>query len=113
MSFLELSDFFLKQVSLSSRAEKVLEETIQEETKGDVLYFWAHLNVDDGPTQKNRIPTFWSMCDILNGGNCRYILSVFFFFKVNFLSPLGLEPRTSHKPSPTLYHLTQASRVYI
>ncbi|RVW76209.1 hypothetical protein CK203_048965 [Vitis vinifera] len=59
------------KVSLSSRAEKVLEETIQEETKGDVLYFWAHLNVDDGPTQKNRIPTFWSMCDILNGGNCR------------------------------------------
>ena len=32
------------------------------------------------------------------------------FFIGKFLSPLGLEPRTSYKPSPFLYHLNQASR---
>ena len=38
--------------------------------------------------------------------------SIFFFFFLTgkFLSPLGLEPRTSHKPSPSLYHLSKASR---
>lgn len=80
MSFLGLSHLFLEQVSLSSRAEKVLEEIIQGQTKGDAFYFWTHLNVNDGPAQKKRSPTFWSMCDILNGGNCRYFFSVFYFY---------------------------------
>ena len=41
----------------------------------------------------------------------RYFLAFSFFFLTGkFLSPLGLEPRTSHKPSPSLYHLSQASR---
>ena len=38
----------------------------------------------------------------------------FFYFLFllmgKFSSPLRLEPRTSHKPSPSLYHLSQASR---
>ena len=34
----------------------------------------------------------------------------FFFFTGKFLSPLGLEPGISHKPSPSLYHLTQTSK---
>ena len=79
MSCLE-SHFFLKQVSLSSSAEKILEETIQGSTKGDVLYFWAQLDVDGGHTQENHIPILWSMCDILNGGNCRYTYKLFFSF---------------------------------
>ena len=29
-----------------------------------------------------------------------------------FLSSLGVEPRTSHKPSPTLYHLSHASKAF-
>ncbi|KAA8539217.1 hypothetical protein F0562_025909 [Nyssa sinensis] len=60
-----------RKVSLSTKAEQVLEETIQEETKGDVIYFWAPLEMDAGLTGSNDVLTFWSMCDILNGGNCR------------------------------------------
>lgn len=66
--------FLRKQVSLSPKAEKVLEETIQENTKGDVIYFWAHLNMDGGVTGSKNALTFWSMCDILNGGYCRYVI---------------------------------------
>lgn len=62
-----------KQVSLSTRAEQVLEEKIKEETKGDVIYFWAHFGMDSGLSGSNDALTFWSMCDILNGGNCRYV----------------------------------------
>ncbi|CAL5363416.1 unnamed protein product [Camellia sinensis] len=60
-----------RKVSLSTNAENVLEETTQEETKGDVIYFWAHLDMDGGLSRNNDVLTFWSMCDILNGGNCR------------------------------------------
>lgn len=60
-----------RKVSLSPKAEKVLEETIQENTRGDVIYFWARLNMDGGVTGSKNALTFWSMCDILNGGYCR------------------------------------------
>ncbi|XP_050210140.1 uncharacterized protein LOC126660612 isoform X2 [Mercurialis annua] len=60
-----------RKVSLSVEAEKVLEEKIQRENKGDVMYFWARLDVDSGVTGNNNELTFWSMCDILNGGHCR------------------------------------------
>ena len=36
----------------------------------------------------------------------------FFFFIGKFLSPLGLEPGTSYKPFPSLYHFSQASRAW-
>lgn len=62
-----------KQVSLSTEAEQVLEEKMEEETIGDVMYFWAHFGMDSGLSQSNDAFTFWSMCDILNGGNCRYV----------------------------------------
>ncbi|KAM6600668.1 hypothetical protein CsatA_020277 [Cannabis sativa] len=57
-----------RKVSLSTEAEKVLEETIQENTRGDVIYFWARMDMNEG--FQNAL-TFWSMCDILNGGYCR------------------------------------------
>ncbi|XP_059666007.1 uncharacterized protein LOC132311881 isoform X2 [Cornus florida] len=60
-----------RKVSLSTKAEGVLEDTIQGATKGDVIYFWAPLNMDGGLTGSSDVLTFWSMCDILNGGNCR------------------------------------------
>ncbi|XP_060182688.1 uncharacterized protein LOC132612607 isoform X2 [Lycium barbarum] len=60
-----------RKVSLSKKAELALEETIQAKDKGDVIYYWAHLDVDGGFTGSNDALTFWSMCDILNGGNCR------------------------------------------
>ena len=57
-------------------AEKVLEKTIQDNTKGDAIYFWARLNMNGGV--ENAL-SFWSMCDILNGGYCRYINTTFGF----------------------------------
>uniref|UniRef100_A0A2P2MFY1 Uncharacterized protein MANES_07G093200 n=1 Tax=Rhizophora mucronata TaxID=61149 RepID=A0A2P2MFY1_RHIMU len=60
-----------RKVSLSIKAEKVLEEKIQKETRGDVMYFWARLGMDDGVTGSSDELTFWSMCDILNAGRCR------------------------------------------
>lgn len=71
---------------MSTIAEKVLEETIQENTKGDLIYFWGCLNVDGGPIGNKDALTFWSMCDILNGGNCRYIVIV---VSLNFLGALA------------------------
>lgn len=64
----------LKQVALLAEAEKVLEETMHENFKGDVIYFWGRLDMDGGVIGSNNALTFWSMCDILNGGNCRYII---------------------------------------
>lgn len=66
---------FLKQASLSLKAEKVLEETIRENTTGDVIYFWARVD-KDGVKGSNDVLTFWSMCDILNGGHCRHVISI-------------------------------------
>lgn len=65
---------FLCQVSLSPKAEKVLEESVQGEEKGDVMYFWARLDMDGGVSGSDDVLTFWSMCDILNGGGCRYVM---------------------------------------
>lgn len=57
---------------MSTAGEKVLEQMIQEKPKGDVIYFWARLDMDGGVTGMEDVLTFWSMCDILNGGGCRY-----------------------------------------
>ncbi|XWS75245.1 hypothetical protein CRYUN_Cryun01aG0069000 [Craigia yunnanensis] len=61
-----------RKVSLSTKAEKVLEETIQG-SKGDVMYFWARLDIDGGGAGTNDALKFWSMCDILNSGHCRFV----------------------------------------
>ncbi|PIA54895.1 hypothetical protein AQUCO_00901063v1 [Aquilegia coerulea] len=58
-----------RKVSLSVRAEMVLEETIQEDTEGDTIYYWAKLDLDNGDADETL--TFWSLCDIMNGGHCR------------------------------------------
>ncbi|XP_043699892.1 uncharacterized protein LOC122650553 isoform X2 [Telopea speciosissima] len=60
-----------RKVSLSAEAEKVLEDTILAENKGDVLYFWARLDLDGGDRGGNDKLTFWSICDVLNVGHCR------------------------------------------
>ncbi|XP_074366325.1 uncharacterized protein LOC141707188 isoform X1 [Apium graveolens] len=60
-----------RKVALTSNAEKALENTIQENPKGDVIYFWARMDIDDGLIGSNAMLTFWSMCDVFNGGNCR------------------------------------------
>lgn len=58
-------------MSLSKEAEDVLEKTIQGNTDGDVIYFWNHLDMDAGVMGLNDLPTFWSICDIMNAGRCR------------------------------------------
>ncbi|OVA17912.1 Glycosyl transferase [Macleaya cordata] len=60
-----------RKASLSSKAENVLEETILAEPQGDVIYYWACLDLDNGLQGDNDILTFWSLCDIINGGHCR------------------------------------------
>ncbi|KAI7730055.1 hypothetical protein M8C21_020006 [Ambrosia artemisiifolia] len=60
-----------RKVSLSSKAERVLEGTVQQKFRGDVIYFWARVDMDGELAQSNHALTFWSMCDILNAGNCR------------------------------------------
>ncbi|XP_065870744.1 uncharacterized protein [Euphorbia lathyris] len=74
-----------RKVSLSTMAERVLEEKTQKETKGDVMYFWAYLDVDSGVTGNNHQLTFWSMCDILNGGHCSQMLG-YKSFGVDFVA---------------------------
>ncbi|XP_076932059.1 uncharacterized protein LOC143597437 [Bidens hawaiensis] len=60
-----------RKVSLSSKAERVLEGTVQQNHEGDVIYFWARVEMDGEHARSDRVLTFWSMCDILNAGNCR------------------------------------------
>lgn len=60
-----------REVSLSVKAERVLEETIQPQFKGDTVYFWTRLDMDLGLSESNRLNSFWTLCDVLNGGYCR------------------------------------------
>lgn len=62
---------FIYQATLSTKAGQVLEEVVQKNIKGDAIYFWAKLDMDGGSMGSNDVLTFWSMCDVLNGGNCR------------------------------------------
>ncbi|KAL5709702.1 hypothetical protein ACHQM5_020360 [Ranunculus cassubicifolius] len=60
-----------RKVSLSVQAEMALEETIQSESTGDIMYYWARLDLDNGSSSSKDVLTFWSLCDILNSGHCR------------------------------------------
>ncbi|MED6108875.1 hypothetical protein PIB30_028338 [Stylosanthes scabra] len=62
-----------RKEALLAEAEKVLEEKMRDNLRGDVIYFWGRLDMDGDVTRSNDALTFWSMCDILNGGNCRTI----------------------------------------
>lgn len=68
-----LISLYLFQVSLSSKAERVLEGTVQQKQRGDVIYFWARVDMDGELAESEHALTFWSMCDILNAGNCRCV----------------------------------------
>ncbi|KAJ0967122.1 hypothetical protein J5N97_024039 [Dioscorea zingiberensis] len=60
-----------KKTSLSIKSEKALEDSIQAEDSGDVVYFWALMGMDIGNRGRDMDLDFWSMCDIFNGGHCR------------------------------------------
>ncbi|XP_022993256.1 uncharacterized protein LOC111489326 [Cucurbita maxima] len=82
-----------RKESLSKKAGKVLEEAIQKNTRGEVIYFWAYMDVDsevrgsaDGP--------FWHTCDIFNRGHCSST------FKDAFRQMYGLHPSHSEALPP-------------
>lgn len=81
-----------KQVALSAEAERVLEETMHENLRGDVIYFWGRLDMDGSIIGSNNALTFWSMCDILNGGNCRTV------FQDGFRQMYALPPHAEALP---------------
>ncbi|KAA0057129.1 hypothetical protein IC582_005752 [Cucumis melo] len=77
-----------RKVSLGKKAENVLEDTIRDNPQGDVIYFWAHLQVNRGTLP----PTFWSVCDILNGGLCRTTFGSTFREMFGLSSNMGALP---------------------
>ncbi|KAM1262925.1 hypothetical protein ACFX13_028662 [Malus domestica] len=75
-----------RKVALSKKAERVLEQAIQDNTKGDVIYFWGRLNMNGGVTGSKDALTFWSSCDILNEGHCRNVFEDAFRWMYNLPS---------------------------
>ncbi|KAG7994590.1 hypothetical protein I3843_01G065500 [Carya illinoinensis] len=60
------------KASLSRIAENALLDAIQSRRHGDALYFWARLDLDPrNPFQLD----FWSFCDAINAGNCKFAFS--------------------------------------
>ncbi|KAI0515831.1 hypothetical protein KFK09_008499 [Dendrobium nobile] len=61
-----------RKESLSKKAEKALLESIEAQKHGDALYFWVRMDKDPrNPLQQG----FWSFCDAINAGNCRFTVS--------------------------------------
>ncbi|XP_042480684.1 uncharacterized protein LOC122061481 [Macadamia integrifolia] len=61
-----------RKASLSNIAERELLEAIETQRHGDTLYFWVCMEKD--PRNQLR-QDFWSFCDAINAGNCRYAVS--------------------------------------
>ncbi|KAL5139311.1 hypothetical protein HKD37_10G029266 [Glycine soja] len=81
-----------RKVALSAKAEKVLEETMQENFRGDVIYFWGRFDMDQSVIGNHNANSFWYMCDILNGGNCRTV------FQEGFRQMYALPPHAEALP---------------
>ncbi|XP_071735917.1 uncharacterized protein [Rutidosis leptorrhynchoides] len=61
-----------KKASLSKTAEAALLDDIQSHRHGDALYFWVRMDKDPrNPMQQD----FWTFCDAINAGNCRFAFS--------------------------------------
>ncbi|XP_057980829.1 uncharacterized protein LOC131166364 [Malania oleifera] len=61
-----------RKASLSKIAEYALLEDIQARRHGDTLYFWVRMDMDPrNPLQQD----FWSFCDAINSGNCKFAFS--------------------------------------
>ncbi|XP_068330544.1 uncharacterized protein [Pyrus communis] len=61
-----------RKVSLSGIAENALLGAIQTRRHGDALYFWARMDNDPRNPLKQ---DFWSFCDSINAGNCKFAFS--------------------------------------
>ncbi|XP_031393102.1 uncharacterized protein LOC116204888 isoform X2 [Punica granatum] len=61
-----------RKASLSTVAETALLNSIQSKKYGDALYFWVRMDKDQrNPMQQE----FWSFCDSVNAGNCKFAFS--------------------------------------
>ncbi|MED6112412.1 hypothetical protein PIB30_061490 [Stylosanthes scabra] len=61
-----------RKASLSKTAENALLDAIQSKRFGDALYFWVRMDTDPrNPLKKD----FWSFCDAINAGNCKFAFS--------------------------------------
>ncbi|MED6133322.1 hypothetical protein PIB30_027355 [Stylosanthes scabra] len=61
-----------RKASLSKTAENALLDAIQSKKYGDALYFWVGMDADPrNPLKKD----FWSFCDAINAGNCKFAFS--------------------------------------
>ncbi|CAA0830660.1 glycosyl transferase family 1 protein [Striga hermonthica] len=58
--------------SLSKTAERSLLDAIEARRHGDTLYFWARFDMDQRNPLKQE---FWSFCDAINAGNCRFVFT--------------------------------------
>lgn len=56
---------------MSKRAEETLEEMMLADNKGDAIYYWVPVDMDQDDAEKNMNLNFWSLCDHLNAGRCR------------------------------------------
>ncbi|GAA0139496.1 transferase [Lithospermum erythrorhizon] len=61
-----------KKESLTKVAETSLLDAIQGRRYGDALFFWARMDADPRNELKK---DFWSFCDSINAGNCRFAFS--------------------------------------
>ncbi|KAI3703180.1 hypothetical protein L1987_73076 [Smallanthus sonchifolius] len=61
-----------RKESLSEKAEVALLEDIEAQKHGDAVYFWVRMDKDSrNPTLQD----FWSFCDSINAGNCKFAFS--------------------------------------
>ncbi|XP_024932638.3 uncharacterized protein LOC107423728 [Ziziphus jujuba] len=61
-----------RKASLSGIGENALLDAIQARRHGDALYFWVRMDTDvRNPLKQD----FWSFCDSINAGNCRFAFS--------------------------------------
>ncbi|KAK2995816.1 hypothetical protein RJ640_006155 [Escallonia rubra] len=61
-----------RKESLSKTAESAVLDAIQARRHGDTLYFWVRMDMDP----RNRLQQdFWSFCDAINAGNCKFAFS--------------------------------------
>ncbi|KAI3693411.1 hypothetical protein L6452_33246 [Arctium lappa] len=61
-----------RKESLSQNAEIALLEDIEAQKHGDAVYFWVRMDKD--PRNPTRLG-FWSFCDAINAGNCKFAFS--------------------------------------
>ncbi|XP_078446174.1 uncharacterized protein LOC144715150 [Wolffia australiana] len=110
-----------RKVSLSAQAEMALTEALQNDTMGDVFYFWAKLDLE---IQRDAPLDFWSTCDILNNGRCRDVFQESFrrmYSLPENVSALPPMPATGHwstlhswvMPTPSFMEFIRFSRMFI